>query len=469
MVPRIQKEAEMREHHRQLDAERDASFRAADALNGLAPTGSLISSSTVGSGGIGGDEDAMPLGDGLLALDTRVGSNASDGFPNSGTSVDGQTAQSAPTVVMEDPTTSFRPDGKSGKHRALNAVLTALSNYNDDEHDMDDCRVEVDDNGNVMTGRHQGSDHHRYRNQGWGIESTIEGSKSWDRPVVLHGADGILTRHHHHQKTTTTTQEGGIGVENEDHFSSPYHVMEDMDLTDRLCVQEGSAGYPAYNWKGAWHDGMHELAVHFREYWRDILDDEESGRLEKFLLICEFPLTVSRKLTVSIPCDGSYCRSLVALSLALSPLWLSVYGYTSFDVNLWGWKMGIFVACTFIGGLMILRYAPGGDGTMAAVLAVPIALYGFVIAATWIDWIADKLVSLLGFLGVVLRIPNYIMGITVLAWGNSMADLSANVAMARKGLANMAITACFAGPLFNILVGCGAGFGGVAERDAKGI
>jgi len=51
------------------------------------------------------------------------------------------------------------------------------------------------------------------------------------------------------------------------------------------------------------------------------------------------------------------------------------------------------------------------------------------------------------------------MGLTVLAWGNSMADLSANVTMARKGLANMAITACFAGPLFNILVGCGAGFG----------
>ena len=31
--------------------------------------------------------------------------------------------------------------------------------------------------------------------------------------------------------------------------------------------------------------------------------------------------------------------------------------------------------------------------------------------------------------------------------------------MTHKGLANMAITACFAGPIFNILVGLGAGFG----------
>mmetsp|Transcript_23718 Transcript_23718/g.27419 ORF Transcript_23718/g.27419 Transcript_23718/m.27419 type:complete len:130 (-) Transcript_23718:103-492(-) len=50
------------------------------------------------------------------------------------------------------------------------------------------------------------------------------------------------------------------------------------------------------------------------------------------------------------------------------------------------------------------------------------------------------------------------MGLTVLAWGNSMGDLSANMTMAKKGLANMAITACFAGPVFNILIGLGLGF-----------
>ena len=74
---------------------------------------------------------------------------------------------------------------------------------------------------------------------------------------------------------------------------------------------------------------------------------------------------------------------------------------------------------------------------MALILATPLALYGFVIAATWIDFVADHLVSLLDFMGIVLHIPGQIMGLTILAWGNSMGDLSANMTMARKGLANM--------------------------------
>jgi solute carrier family 24 (sodium/potassium/calcium exchanger), member 6 len=46
----------------------------------------------------------------------------------------------------------------------------------------------------------------------------------------------------------------------------------------------------------------------------------------------------------------------------------------------------------------------------------------------------------------------------VLAWGNSIGDLATNLAMARRGLSNMAMTACFASPLFNLLMGLGLGF-----------
>lgn len=62
------------------------------------------------------------------------------------------------------------------------------------------------------------------------------------------------------------------------------------------------------------------------------------------------------------------------------------------------------------------------------------------------------------YMGILLHIDHTILGLTVLAWGNSVADLSTNIAMARRGLSNMAITACFAGPMFNMLVGLGVGF-----------
>jgi Sodium/calcium exchanger protein len=65
----------------------------------------------------------------------------------------------------------------------------------------------------------------------------------------------------------------------------------------------------------------------------------------------------------------------------------------------------------------------------------------------------------LGFLGhVTLKGCWLARPRQVLAWGNSMGDLTTNTAMARKGLANMAMTACFAGPLFNLLVGLGLGW-----------
>eukprot|EP00573_Skeletonema_grethae_P003116 CAMPEP_0201690490 /NCGR_PEP_ID=MMETSP0578-20130828/3927_1 /ASSEMBLY_ACC=CAM_ASM_000663 /TAXON_ID=267565 /ORGANISM="Skeletonema grethea, Strain CCMP 1804" /LENGTH=862 /DNA_ID=CAMNT_0048175503 /DNA_START=34 /DNA_END=2622 /DNA_ORIENTATION=- len=394
MLPRLTKQAEMIEQQRQLDAERLASEVAGDELNLTA------------SVSMDGD-DHRDRGD----LD------------------DARTHASAPSQ-LEDIPAGCAPGG--GGNKALTAVLNALSNYSKDEQIIE----------GFDTMAHQAS-------SGWGVESSVEGTKEWDRPIVLRGPNGILTRNRNQ----------GDGTNNDDNFDSPYHVMEDLDIETNVCIETGSTGFSAHNWQGALQDGKQELISHFRECWRDILDDDESNQLEKFLLICEFPMTICRKLTVSIPCEGSYCRALVALSLVLSPLWVGVYAWNNFDTNIWGWQMGVFMSIALPLGLMLLRYAPGGEGTMATFLAVPIALYGFIIAATWIDAIADKLVALLEFLGVTMRIPNSIMGLTILAWGNSMADLSANVTMARKGLANMAITACFAGPLFNILIGLGAGFG----------
>ena len=64
-------------------------------------------------------------------------------------------------------------------------------------------------------------------------------------------------------------------------------------------------------------------------------------------------------------------------------------------------------------------------------------------------------VGLLLALGLFLGVSNTILGLTVLAWGNSLGDLVADVTVAKEGLPAMAIAGCFAGPMFNMLVGLG--------------
>ena len=60
---------------------------------------------------------------------------------------------------------------------------------------------------------------------------------------------------------------------------------------------------------------------------------------------------------------------------------------------------------------------------------------------TWIDVISDQLVNVLEFIGVCLRVPSSVMGMTVLAWGNSVGDYTTNGALAAKGLADMSMSA----------------------------
>ena len=72
--------------------------------------------------------------------------------------------------------------------------------------------------------------------------------------------------------------------------------------------------------------------------------------------------------------------------------------------------------------------------------------------------LVGELVALLEYLGILSGISHEVLGMTVLAWGNSVGDLSTNVAMAKRGLSNMAMTACFAGPIINLLLSLGLGF-----------
>ncbi|CZT18068.1 related to sodium-calcium exchangers [Ramularia collo-cygni] len=84
-----------------------------------------------------------------------------------------------------------------------------------------------------------------------------------------------------------------------------------------------------------------------------------------------------------------------------------------------------------------------------------LSLVGFVVSIAWISAIASQVVGALKALAVILNMSHAIMGLTIFAVGNSLGDLVADVTVAKLGYPVMALSACFGGPMLNILLGVG--------------
>ena len=179
---------------------------------------------------------------------------------------------------------------------------------------------------------------------------------------------------------------------------------------------------------------------------------QEMGVASKVAAVLEAPFMAMRIATVPMTSREEYVKPFVLLSLALAPLWLCLY------LGEIGGPVAVVLSVLAGGAAATGGWFAFVDGSPpTGVLGYAVAGIGFFVAATWIDVIANELVAVLSSAGVILGVDQDLLGLTVLAWGNSIGDLSTNIAMAKKGLGNMSMTACFAGPVFNMLVGLSLG------------
>uniref|UniRef100_A0A023GLR3 Putative k+-dependent na+:ca2+ antiporter n=1 Tax=Amblyomma triste TaxID=251400 RepID=A0A023GLR3_AMBTT len=86
------------------------------------------------------------------------------------------------------------------------------------------------------------------------------------------------------------------------------------------------------------------------------------------------------------------------------------------------------------------------------------AYAGFAMSIIWIYGIATEIVALLKAFGTLYGVSDVLLGMTVLAWGNNIGDLVTNLSLARQGFPQMAMAACFAGPVLALLLGIGIAF-----------
>nr|ASM90200.1 Ca2+ cation antiporter 11 [Sesuvium portulacastrum] len=184
------------------------------------------------------------------------------------------------------------------------------------------------------------------------------------------------------------------------------------------------------------------------------------GALSKISKIWEVPVSVLLKLTIPQTEPSEWSRFYQSANVALCPLAL-LYSCRSFmpmdhpvvflipQMHLPLWFVVLFSSSSLaVLHHIVEREPPKTEET-------PVVLIAFVMSVFWISNVAGELLNCLAALGMLLNLPPTILGLTVLAWGNSVGDLVADVAVAKAGQPALAMAGCFAGPMFNMLVGLG--------------
>ena len=182
---------------------------------------------------------------------------------------------------------------------------------------------------------------------------------------------------------------------------------------------------------------------------------KKQGFTNTCMKVIEVPLTFLRNYSCPMAEHSAWDRtraSVLPMTLTISFFYLS--GNLTGDGGWFYLKFGLFamIPGLILGTAIRLRtkktQAPEFLMTLFACIC-------FVMSILWIKFSTDCIMDLLKLFGFVTKLPTSLFGLTILAWGNDLGDMSADVAMTKKGFGEMAITGTMAGPIFNVLVGMG--------------
>nr|DAD33586.1 TPA_asm: hypothetical protein HUJ06_012437 [Nelumbo nucifera] len=184
------------------------------------------------------------------------------------------------------------------------------------------------------------------------------------------------------------------------------------------------------------------------------------GALGKISRVWEVPVSILLKLTIPQTAPSEWSRFYLSANIALCPLALL---YTCSSIIPLDYRIVFLLPQTHFPLWLIVLVASSSLAVLHYVIEkeppeteqMPVVLVAFMMSVFWISTVAGELLDCLAAVGAILELPPALLGLTVLAWGNSVGDLVADVAVAKAGQPAMAMAGCFAGPMFNMLVGLG--------------
>ncbi|XP_051156265.1 mitochondrial sodium/calcium exchanger protein-like [Leptopilina boulardi] len=208
----------------------------------------------------------------------------------------------------------------------------------------------------------------------------------------------------------------------------------------------------------------------FREFLFDVspinIDDWRSGNVFlKTVLVIRTPFMFFLQLCVPVVNEiaekRGWSKLLNCLQLFLTPI------IVLFFFKAWNSKIymvpSIALGVPIFAGIAIIVFL------LTSADRIPyfhngFAFLGFGAAMFVVYFVAGEVMLVLQCIGYISGISDAMLGITFLAWGNSIGDLISNVTIAKKGFPRMGYAACFGGPMFNTLLGLGLTYGIAAAR-----
>ncbi|KAJ8502716.1 hypothetical protein ONZ45_g11499 [Pleurotus djamor] len=147
--------------------------------------------------------------------------------------------------------------------------------------------------------------------------------------------------------------------------------------------------------------------------------------------------------------EMDYNKWLMAVQCILGPLFSVAVLFNS-NGHLFWILLGTAIAGAGAATLVLLMPEHGKH----PIMQMARCSMGFFVAIVWIMAVADEVVNVLTTFGFIFGLSDAIIGLTIFAVGNSLADLVANMSVATFAPI-MGFSACFGGPMLNILLGVG--------------
>ncbi|XP_062507506.1 uncharacterized protein LOC134183932 [Corticium candelabrum] len=188
----------------------------------------------------------------------------------------------------------------------------------------------------------------------------------------------------------------------------------------------------------------------------------------KVQFIVEYPVSILRWLTVP-SCDEEWdmmrwifailCpipASLLLLIAAEGWDGFTMYATTTLPVYAVIIIAGAPISLILFGWFLYKwRFCTRGSLDPGSVVLFFSGVVAFITSVAWMNIQANELVAVLQTFGTVFDVSLAVLGVTVLAIGNSVGDWVADTAVARQGKPAMGVSSCFGSPLLNDVLGLG--------------